>query len=717
VKFAPRAGNGSCTATVDVEEVMEAALEHLLRLGDVVQDVFQGGGTFRQRRFSRILVGIVFALNLSVFLGNLRWLILKEQLLQGVVKSKNDEAVEIEYPPVFNVEEQFGKSKYFPFLQRSSKEFQRDTVARPIPGTFTNRSPRIISLISTEIITAIRNLVGSIHWWHPDMKITLYQIGPVTVRHQSEIELWDNVEVVPVKSVIAPLCLDPELRFDSGPFYTLRKSMEAQEAAGQSSVLLEPDLDLVLREVKSLQPLVMYHATKEYGSILFLDPSAYASGWIDNVFKSLLRDGFFFVQDQSVSGGCLSEVQGYEWNSTSLKQILVPHVLCASGAHCPSATTLLSELPSVRTWWGLRPDDVFGFSCHSSMMAKLAVEESFKVEEASNNVDWMHEKYSQSNSGGDMPKFDCRLSIMKTEPTLGFETKIKASSAVHQKTNSDENAKAMQLSNNSTADYLAGIIHVAIGIPSTTIGTQLVAPDSLPLLNLFLPSFLSTIDRQTKHFRYTIYIGYDLGDVVYDENKKRDQARRRMSTMIGDYPVAVKALRFPVSLSTTYVWNGLFDTAMGDGADYFMACHDDTEFYPLSGKYWTDVLVDSLAKNALWPNFGVAGPLDMRNPKLISHPFVHKTHKDIFKSLYPPTLSNSEHDDWISRVYGYKNTFLHTGVQVYNTHRFTGRGKPCVSGASSVPRAIELGLMDLRTWLNHQLGQYSNEHILSTMLE
>lgn len=50
-------------------------------------------------------------------------------------------------------------------------------------------------------------------------------------------------------------------------------------------------------------------------------------------------------------------------------------------------------------------------------------------------------------------------------------------------------------------------------------------------------------------------------------------------------------LRFPVSLSTTYVWNGLFDTAMGDGADYFMACHDDTEFYPLSGKYWTDVLV------------------------------------------------------------------------------------------------------------------------------
>lgn len=38
--------------------------------------------------------------------------------------------------------------------------------------------------------------------------------------------------------------------------------------------------------------------------------------------------------------------------------------------------------------------------------------------------------------------------------------------------------------------------------------------------------------------------------------------------------------------------------------------------------------------------------------------------------LYPPTLSNSEHDDWISRVYGYKNTFLHTGVQVRAPRNF-----------------------------------------------
>jgi hypothetical protein len=81
-------------------------------------------------------------------------------------------------------------------------------------------------------------------------------------------------------------------------------------------------------------------------------------------------------------------------------------------------------------------------------------------------------------------------------------------------------------------------------------------------------------------------------------------------------PWRLAQVRFPVAHSTTLVWNGLFDQAMHDGAAYFLTCHDDTEFYPMTGKYWSDVLVASLAENVLWPNLGVAGPLDMRNPKV-----------------------------------------------------------------------------------------------------
>jgi hypothetical protein len=55
--------------------------------------------------------------------------------------------------------------------------------------------------------------------------------------------------------------------------------------------------------------------------------------------------------------------------------------------------------------------------------------------------------------------------------------------------------------------------------------------------------------------------------------------------------VCVRQMKFPVTHSTTLVWNGLFEQAMTDGASYFLTCHDDTEFYPMTGKYWSDVLV------------------------------------------------------------------------------------------------------------------------------
>ena len=70
-----------------------------------------------------------------------------------------------------------------------------------------------------------------------------------------------------------------------------------------------------------------------------------------------------------------------------------------------------------------------------------------------------------------------------------------------------------------------------------------MAADSLPLVNLFLPSFLSSVDKATRKFRYTLYLGFDLEDVVYDDKRKLEQVRKRMVTMIGDYPVQVKAVR------------------------------------------------------------------------------------------------------------------------------------------------------------------------------
>jgi len=183
--------------------------------------------------------------------------------------------------------------------------------------------------------------------------------------------------------------------------------------------------------------------------------------------------------------------------------------------------------------------------------------------------------------------------------------------------------------------------------------------------------------------------------------------QKRMTTLVGEYPLEIKLLRFNVSLSTTYVWNGLLKKAMDEGADYFFACHDDTEFYPSQGSYWSDVMVASLRDNVLGQNFGVASPLDMRDPTVVTHAFVHRTHYDVFGELFPAQLSNWEHADWISRVYGYKNTFLHTGIQVYNTHRFTGRSMPCKTRKELVDHEVYMGADKIKMWALHNLGHFT----------
>lgn len=260
-------------------------------------------------------------------------------------------------------------------------------------------------------------------------------------------------------------------------------------------------------------------------------------------------------------------------------------------------------------------------------------------------------------------QYHCRLRRKPVPPQVVFQSKPKTVGS-HQHANGGATAAGGES---------PLITHIAIGVPTTTAGTQLKQPDLLPILNVLLPSLLGTVDKNTHKFRYTLYVGFDIGDEMYDIDQKQRRLQKRMTTMVGEYPVAIELVRFNVSLSTTYVWNGLFELAMRDGeADYFMTCHDDTEFYPSQGSYWSDVMVQSLRQNILARNFGVASPLDMRDPKGVTHAFVHRTHYEVFGELFPRQLSNAEHDDWMSRVYGYKNTFFHSDIQVYNTHRFSG---------------------------------------------
>jgi hypothetical protein len=48
-------------------------------------------------------------------------------------------------------------------------------------------------------------------------------------------------------------------------------------------------------------------------------------------------------------------------------------------------------------------------------------------------------------------------------------------------------------------------IHIAVGIPATTKGTQINSPDQLPVLTATLPSMLNTIDSQVSSLFTVLY--------------------------------------------------------------------------------------------------------------------------------------------------------------------------------------------------------------------
>jgi len=257
-------------------------------------------------------------------------------------------------------------------------------------------------------------------------------------------------------------------------------------------------------------------------------------------------------------------------------------------------------------------------------------------------------------------------------------------------------------------------IRIALGVPATTKGTQIHSPDELPLLTVMLPSMLATIDTQSMKYQYILYIGYELGDKVLDNPAKLERLRRRLGDLLAGTAVQAKVLRFPAVHSTTTLWNALFHAAAADSAQYFLASHDDTEFTPPAqaggahSKLWTDAVVEALQRSPMQTNFGVAGPTDRRSVRLVTHPVVHvPTHSAIFGSLYPPHLGNQEHEQWISRVYGPRSTFLLTSVGVYNGHRFSGRAQGCRQSSDTVDFAVEDGAQAVKGWVEERMELYN----------
>lgn len=203
---------------------------------------------------------------------------------------------------------------------------------------------------------------------------------------------------------------------------------------------------------------------------------------------------------------------------------------------------------------------------------------------------------------------------------------------------------------------------IALVFAVTTRGVKVGAGDrfvkELAAFDILLPSFALTAECG---FRYVVAMAYDRGDPFYDSAPGREKVHNWFNANIQE-PFEKANVDVELILAETDnqvkkpgpAFTAGTKAAFEAGADWFYRVNDDTEFLdPWARKF-------TLGLESLGPPYGVVGPKCHRcNSRILVHDFTHRTHMEIFAGhYYPPQLSDWWMDDWISRVYGSKRTFM-----------------------------------------------------------
>ncbi|EKX41805.1 hypothetical protein GUITHDRAFT_74535, partial [Guillardia theta CCMP2712] len=196
---------------------------------------------------------------------------------------------------------------------------------------------------------------------------------------------------------------------------------------------------------------------------------------------------------------------------------------------------------------------------------------------------------------------------------------------------------------------------VAVLIPVTSHGFRWKGIEEVPLIRFCLPSISQTAELG---YDYAVYMGYDVGDLFFDNQQVLQQIKVHFETQIRNpnlqrgVEMQLAVLGFENLLKKPGpVFNFLSSSAALDGADYIYRINDDTEFRTA----WTSSYIRTLLSFKP-PNVGVVGPTCREgNERILTHDFVHVTHLHIFGVHYPPVLMDWWMDDWISSVYPAEN--------------------------------------------------------------
>lgn len=200
---------------------------------------------------------------------------------------------------------------------------------------------------------------------------------------------------------------------------------------------------------------------------------------------------------------------------------------------------------------------------------------------------------------------------------------------------------------------------VAIALLVPVISTTERSIHELPIFTLLIPSLLETLDDSG--FTYTLFLGPDKGDAMYDTEANLNAIRRKFAEMTKDFPVTLQVHAMTGNQGAPcWAWNQLASLAFNQSFDYLYQVNDDL-YMETAG--WASEFVRELRRN---DNVGVVGPMDSNHAPILTQSFVHRTHYDIFRSYFPVEFRNWYSDDWITKVYPVGEMRKLTRIRVRN---------------------------------------------------
>lgn len=195
-------------------------------------------------------------------------------------------------------------------------------------------------------------------------------------------------------------------------------------------------------------------------------------------------------------------------------------------------------------------------------------------------------------------------------------------------------------------------IKIGIIIPSITVGKTFKTVLDIPLVDIFMKSFVNTYNTSNSNINCVFYIGYNGDDPIYSNEESRELIISYIKNL--DSKLIINFIQFKEDIEKGHLsrmWNILYDEAYNDNCDYMYQCGDDIWFLTND---WLISAINLLKNNN---DIGISGPL-CGHLYILTQALFSRKHKDIIGFLVDENIKNWYLDDWYNLLYTPDNVFV-----------------------------------------------------------